>query len=89
MCCFFYDILIYSQGADEHTEHLKLVFGSLRSNQLAAKLSKLTFATASSIEYLGHIISVEGVSTNPSKIADIVHWPQPTSICKLRFFFWV
>lgn len=82
---FFDDILIYSKSTEEHLNHLKWVLGSLRDNHLSAKLSKCTFATGS-VEYLGHIISVEGVSTNPSKISDNVNWPQTTSISKSRGF---
>jgi hypothetical protein len=54
-------------------------------HQLKAKLSKCTFGQAT-VEYLGHIISGEGVSTNPSKIQDIVKWAEPQTLKKLRGF---
>lgn len=49
------------------------------------KDSKCSFAQ-SSLEYLGHIISDKGVSTDQSKIADMLKWPAPTDFTELRGF---
>lgn len=38
------------------------------------------------MEYLGHFISAEGVSTDPRKITAVKEWPIPTNIKQLRFF---
>ncbi|XP_076915407.1 uncharacterized protein LOC143574750 [Bidens hawaiensis] len=51
----------------QHLIHLQTVLEILRNNQLYAKQSKCTFS-GQSVEYLGHIITKEGVSTDPSKI---------------------
>jgi hypothetical protein len=69
---FFDDILVYSPDSDTHKQHLTVVLQILRQHQLKAKLSKCTFGQ-NQVEYLGHIISGQGVATDPSKIADIVH----------------
>lgn len=82
---FFDDILICSLSLEEHLEHLQVVLELLRSHRLFAKRSKCDFAQ-SQIEYLGHIINGDGVSTDPSKIISMVNWPQPTNIKKLRGF---
>lgn len=50
-----------------------------------AKLSKSTFAQTT-VEYLGHLISVTGVSMDPSKVAAIQAWPIPTDLKSLRGF---
>ena len=82
---FFDDILIYSATMEQHTQHLKTVLQTLRTNQLKAKLSKCTFAQPQ-VEYLGNIISEKGVATDPAKIADIVKWPVPLTVKKLKGF---
>lgn len=49
------DILVYSETLEEHIQHLKEVFQTLKENQLSVNLSKCTFGQTS-VEYLGHII---------------------------------
>jgi hypothetical protein len=82
---FFDDILIYSTNLVEHIKHLRMVLEILRAHKLIAKLPKCSFTT-DSVEYLGHIISGNGVGTDPSKILDIVSWKTPANITKLRGF---
>lgn len=82
---FFDDILIYSATLQDHLKHLELVFKVLRENQLVAKRSKCSFAQAQ-VEYLSHIISGEGVSTDKAKVASMISWPQPKTIKELRGF---
>jgi RNase H-like domain found in reverse transcriptase/Reverse transcriptase (RNA-dependent DNA polymerase)/Integrase zinc binding domain len=82
---FFDDILVYSKDYVTHLHHLTLTLQLLLDNNLHAKLTKCTFATTS-IDYLGHIISPEGVSTDLSKIQAMVNWPTPTSVKALRGF---
>jgi hypothetical protein len=82
---FFDDILIYSPSLDQHKIHLNSVLTVLRNHELKAKLSKCTFGQ-NQVEYLGHIISAEGVSTDPTIIVDIVKWKIPHTIKKLRGF---
>ena len=38
------------------------------------------------VEYLGHIISDAGVAIDPDKTKDMIHWPTPTNMTKLRVF---
>jgi hypothetical protein len=82
---FFDDILIYSQNLEDHLQHLSITLSLLRQNQLAAKRSKCVFGV-SHAEYLGHVISAEGVSTDPAKISAIAEWVTPTSVTQLRSF---
>lgn len=82
---FFDDILIYSPDMETHCRHLQLALDILRQHKLSLKLSKCSFAT-SKVSYLGHIISADGVSTDPSKIVDVLNWKTPVSASKLRGF---
>jgi hypothetical protein len=82
---FFDDILVYSATLEEHLEHLRQVFTLLAQDQWHIKLSKCKFAQPE-ISYLGHVISAQGVATDPSKVADIISWPQPTNVKELRSF---
>jgi hypothetical protein len=82
---FFDDILVYRSDKEQHKKHLSIVLNILRENQLKAKLTKCTFAQPQ-VEYLGHIISGQGVATDPSKIKDIIEWKQPQTLKQLRGF---
>jgi Reverse transcriptase (RNA-dependent DNA polymerase) len=64
---FFDDILIYSANCTAHVKHLALVLQKLKEHQLFAKLTKCEFGVTQ-IEYLGHLISKQGVTTDPHKI---------------------
>jgi len=82
---FFDDILIYSRSLSDHLEHLKITLGLLKSNQLVVNLKKCIFGE-SKLEYLGHMISAEGVQADPKKIESMVKWPKPRDLKALRGF---
>ena len=82
---FFDDILVYSQSMDAHVSHLRTVLEVLMSNQLYAKQSKCVFG-CTEVEYLGHVISGEGVRADSKKISSMVQWPIPNSVKALRGF---
>ena len=70
---FIDDILVYSGNPKEHAEHLWTVLQILRERQLYAKFSKCQF-WLDKVAFLGHVISVEGISVDPQKIEAIVNW---------------
>jgi hypothetical protein len=82
---FFDDILVYSKTIQEHKKHMAIILQLLRQHKLSAKLSKCSFATET-VEYLGHVLSGDGVATDPSKIVDILSWATPTTVTQLRGF---
>ena len=57
----------------------------LRDNQLYAKLSKCEF-WLEKVAFLGHIISKEGLSADPSKIEAVISWKRHSSVTEIRSF---
>ncbi|XP_070678050.1 uncharacterized mitochondrial protein AtMg00860-like [Malus domestica] len=82
---FFDDILIYSKTWEDHVSHLRKAFKVLQQHQLFVKKSKCALGQ-SSMEYLGHIVSKEGVAADPSKIQAILDWPIPANVKQLKGF---
>ncbi|XP_062005359.1 uncharacterized protein LOC133722489 [Rosa rugosa] len=82
---FFDDILVYSNDLQSHVMHLEEVFALLRTHHLRLKLTKCRFATAQ-VDYLGHVISSEGVAVDPTKVQAIQAWPKPTTLKGMRGF---
>ena len=82
---FFDDILIYSKRWEDHLSHVKIVLAILRTHTLYAKRSKCCFGV-DKVEYLGHFISGQRVSTDPKKIEAVINWSIPTSVKQLRGF---
>ncbi|XP_073130085.1 uncharacterized mitochondrial protein AtMg00860-like [Henckelia pumila] len=69
----------------ERRDHLRLVLQSLRTAQLYAKFSKCEF-WLDRVVFLGHVISAQGVSVDPSKIDDVLNWKTPRNVSEIRSF---
>ena len=82
---FINDILVYSGSSEEHSEHLRIVLQTLRERQFYAKLSKCKF-WLDRVTFLGHVISVEGVSVDPQKIEAVVNWKPPKNVSEVKSF---
>ena len=78
---FIDGILIYSKTK----EHLKIVLQELQDHQLFAKFSKCNFFQ-DKIQYLGHVVTKEGISVDPEKIKAIEDWPVPKDVTDVRSF---
>jgi hypothetical protein len=79
------DILIYSGTAEEHEQHIRQVLERLRKFQLYVNLSKCAFKT-NKVEFLGFIISREGVSMDERRVAAIKEWPAPKTYREIQVF---
>lgn len=83
MLVFFNNILIYSCSTQEHLQHLEVVLSELRAHKLYANAKKCMFEQHS-VEYLGHIVSVEGVSVDRTKVSTMLDWPTLKTLKELR-----
>ena len=66
-------------------QHIRIVLDALRAYRLHLKRSKCSFG-ASSVAYLGHVISAGGVAMDVDKVAAVASWPTPWSACGLCSF---
>ena len=62
-----------------------MVLQTLREHQLYAKFSKCDFFKEE-IQYLGHVITKEGIAVDPEKIKTIMEWPIPKDVADIRSF---
>ena len=79
------DILIYSQNDQDHAHHVRQVLELLRQHKLYGTMAKCEFFK-DSVEYLGHVISAQGIATDPKKVEAIREWPTPANLKELQSF---
>lgn len=73
-------ILIYSRSREEYNQHLLIALQTLRDHQLYGKLSRFLARTS---DILGHVMSLEGVPVDPSKIEGHCQLPRLTSVIEV------
>lgn len=85
--CLVYldDIIVFSKTRAEHVENLRMIFDLLRQANLKLGLAKCKFF-CESVNYLGHIISGEGISPDPEKIEKLAKYPLPNTVVELQSF---
>ena len=81
VCLIIYldDLLVYSKTQEEHDSHVLLVLKRLQEHGLYAKLEKCSFG-CNQVEFLGYVISSEGISMDPAKVKTVVEWQTPRSV---------
>jgi hypothetical protein len=82
---FIDDILIFSKSKKEHEEHLRTVLQWLCDHQLYAKFSKCEF-WLTQVQFLGHVVSSEGISVDPSKVLEVLIWKPWRTVHQVRSF---
>jgi hypothetical protein len=83
--CYLNDILIFSKNLEEHKRHVHLVLQELRDAGLYAKLKKCIFHQPQ-VEFLGYIISNEGLMMDPKKIQVVTDWLIPKTVHDVQCF---
>ena len=79
------DIIIFSSNLTEHLERLEEMFQRLQKANLMLKPSKCHFFKRQ-VEFLGHIVSEDGVHTDPEKIEAVKNWGTPRRVKDVRSF---
>lgn len=82
---FLDDIIIFSSSLEEHEERLMKVLKCIADFGLTLSPSKCKFFQTS-VKYLGHVISAQGIQPDPDKVAAIKEWPRPQTAKELRSF---
>ena len=82
---FIDDILIFSRNSEDHDKHLWIILQILKEKELYAKLSKCEF-WLDEVTFLGHVVSVEGMKVDPSKIQAVDEWRPPKIPTEVRIF---
>lgn len=85
--CLIYldDIIIFSSTFEEHLERLEAVFSRLKQHNLKLRADKCEFMK-SRVTYLGHLVSENGIETDPEKTEAIRTWPIPKTVKDVRAF---
>ena len=73
------DILVYSDDPEQHSAHVREVLTRLQPNQLYARADKCEFH-CNSCEYLGYMLSPNGLTMAQNKIQAIQDWPEPHKV---------
>ena len=79
------NILIYSKNPANHTTHVIEVLHCLHANNLYAKVKKCEF-NITMTEFLGFMISQDGLHMDESKIQVIQDWPIPRKVKDIQSF---
>ena len=79
------DILVHSATEELHQDHLQQVFQRLADAGLTLRGRKCHIGL-SSVSYLGHVFSGQGMSPDPQKVQSVENWAIPTDVTTLRRF---
>ena len=79
------DIIVFSPNIHSHAGRLSSVFSWLKEANLCMQLEKCVFGSKE-VEYLGHIVSSEGVKPDPKKVQAVKNYPVPKTVRDVRSF---
>ena len=79
------DVIVHAKSFQDQLERLRAVFTRLRAAGLKLSPTKCHLFQRS-VTFLGHIVSSDGVSTYPEKVAAVRDWPTPMTPKQVRAF---
>ena len=82
------DIIIFAKDFEEHLERLDLVIIRLKECNLKLSAEKCFFM-GKRVKFLGHVVSVFGIETDPDKIEKVKNWPVPKNafFCNIAGYY--
>lgn len=85
--CFVYmdDIIVFSTSLKEHLKDIAMILQTLRDANLKVQCDKSEFLRKE-VEFLGHVVTTDGVRPNPNKVEAILNWPLPKTPKELKSF---
>lgn len=86
-CCLVYldDIIIFGSSLQHHIDNLNKVLQRLAQANLKIQFDKCEFLQKQ-CEFLGHIVTQDGIKPNPNKIEKILNWPIPKTTTQIKGF---
>lgn len=86
ICLVYLDnIIVTGKTFEKMLSNLRKVFDRLKGAGLKLKEKKCCLF-AKKVTYLGHVVSAEGVETDPAKTVTVEHWPVPTNVTEVCSF---
>lgn len=82
---YFDDVLVASKSEDEHLFHLRQIFQRFTEYGVTLNVSKCVLGQPS-VEFLGHLVTADGITPLPNKVTAILKFPQPVTVKELRRF---
>lgn len=85
--CLIYidDIIVFADSFESHLARLSQVLDRIAEQGLKVSPKKC-FLFQRRVSFLGHIVSTEGISADPTKIESVKTWPSPKTITDVRRF---
>ena len=82
---YLHDIIVFAKTQEDAITRLGTVFHTIREVGLKLQPSKCELLKTSLL-YLGHVVSEDGIRTDPKKIEAVLQWPVPVTVTDVRFF---
>jgi hypothetical protein len=82
---FVDDLIVAADTVEEMHYFLDLLFARMKEHGIAVKGSKVQLYSTT-VDFLGHVISAEGISPQAEKIKAVAEWPRPKNLTELRGF---
>ena len=85
--CLIYldDVIVFGSSFEQHFNRLQTVLTRLARANLKLKPEKCELFQ-SSVTFLGHVISKDGIQVDPDNITKVKTWPVPTNVTEVRMF---